>query len=435
MALQSLRPDVPGQIVRGAQLNRQLGQREIEHNALVAQREITNQRADRTLDQSGRRLDYNIGRQGRQDQIAAADRKRKVALQGLDYLGQGLQALDTYGDNAMAAQPMAERLVKDAEDLFGYKVTVDQVMDPAFRKAAAARLQSDAARIAQANREQPTNLQKNLTAAGLQPGEPEFQKAMLGATQKSPKVRDQEIWELLSRGITLQDAQDIVADRVKVETDREGNIVLVNTTDGSTRMVRRAGGSGPGGTAGTPTAVQPPSGLQPIEEAAQGTGPLSMFQAITDATIGAAGEIIFGTGQTFADNTANRQRLREFRQIVKASLTNNPRFPQGEMAIVAELLPDPDEFFANPASAIARLGSIRTFLTAFRRGMTDQLNSSEQSTPLPIKEREKLEAKVLEIDRVLKLMGDPQGGAASAPSALQPGQETTIGGVRVKRID
>ena len=150
MPLQSQRRLVALDIVRQSQRQQALGQRGREHNALVEQRGIENQRADRTLAQSGRRLDYNIGRQDRQDEIAAEDRKLKHADYSANWIADRVRGMDALKGDIVGQQNYADQAFKRAAEL-GIDVgdwTADRFLNPDERASLLKQVETAQARAA-----------------------------------------------------------------------------------------------------------------------------------------------------------------------------------------------------------------------------------------------------------------------------------------------
>ena len=85
-----------------------------------------------------------------------------------------------------------------------------------------------------------------------------------------------------------------------------------------------------------------------------GIGPWSAVRAGFDNLIGG----LTGGALNAEQTTVARQHLREFRQIGKAALVNNPKFPVAEQKNVDTLFPDPDTIFRNPRSAARKIESL-----------------------------------------------------------------------------
>jgi len=112
--------------------------------------------------------------------------------------------------------------------------------------------------------------------------------------------------------------------------------------------------------------AQMPAGK--IEEAALGgTGPYSKLYAGLDAFFGGLGvDAAFGKEGFFPQTQANRNKLRNFNQLAKIVLVNNPKFPVAEQEIVSKMLANPDEFWNNPDNEANKYRELRTTLSLVR---------------------------------------------------------------------
>jgi hypothetical protein len=169
------------------------------------------------------------------------------------------------------------------------------------------------------------------------------------------------------------------------------------------------------GEQGAQAATDAGGGLPPIEEAArEGTGPWRNLAAAADAVVGGLTEDqVFGEGGLFPETQTNRQALRNFNQIAKGALVNNPRFPVAEQQLVQKMLPDPDTFWQNPATAVKQVQVLRQTLLS----MKEQNLRSIASGALDPKTTGELVAKNAEIDRVLQIMGPTTGSGTNAGQA------------------
>lgn len=218
------------------------------------------------------------------------------------------------------------------------------------------------------------------------------------------------ITELVNRGFSLEDAQDIQRGRVRPSApDAFGNIFLVNSATGETKLARKgAGAPEPVERGEGPPAQQP--GLAPLESTRVGVGPKARIQQLVSNVIGP-----FIDGTPFEETVEARQRLGLFNKTVERSLVNNPRFPVAEVGRVAELLPDTNAFFIDPDAARSRLVQTREFL-----GNLVQIKQAEMEAPAVTSARKTELADQISILREnLALFGPISGGNVSGMSIDQ----------------
>lgn len=228
------------------------------------------------------------------------------------------------------------------------------------------------------------------------------------ARYREPKPRDRKITEMVKeRGFSVQEAQDLVDGRVRaMAPDAYGNVWIVNV---ATKSVELAGGGEPRGGAAPPKVTGDvglgPDEITTLEGAIRGgVGPWKSFYAFLDATVGG----IAGAGSLFPETAQNRQFLREFAQIAKTVLVNNPRFPVAEQKIVARMLPDPDRFWQNPDTAALEARSLRKFIAELRDSKGEQLSDPR----LTLNTKARLGDQVVAIEQILALMNAPLGTGA-----------------------
>lgn len=194
--------------------------------------------------------------------------------------------------------------------------------------------------------------------------------------------------------------------RFRSEVDDFGTVTIVDTVTGE--IVERADRQ----TQASPS--QPPTGSGDVFGAVQaGTGPVASIQSGINNVIGP-----LVAGVPFEKTARSRAAIRNFNQEAKTALVNNPRFPVAEQEIVQRILPDPDKFFQDPDAARAQLLELRSFLLNKR----EQNLQSIQGGRVTSKEVGDLSNQVAAIDRVLGLMGPPEGGT-NLPEGVPPGSE------------
>lgn len=203
------------------------------------------------------------------------------------------------------------------------------------------------------------------TPPGAAPGEAESTAAL---RTRQRKIDDQ----MRLNNLTRAQATDVVDGNKRVSRpDKFGNIYLVNTATGDAEIVSGKGAGGPTITAPPAEEVQATAAPPDLEEAAQlGTGP--------GANVRQGFANLFGfmvSGQVAPKTTQARQTLRFFERDAKRSLVLNRRFPVAEMAVVNQLLPDPDVFFKDPDDAVEQIRTFRTWLKAQEQTKEQELGA------------------------------------------------------------
>lgn len=235
---------------------------------------------------------------------------------------------------------------------------------------------------------------------------------MAGKTGRGTQ-RDRDIIDLMERGLSRSDAEDMAAGRVALTSpDQFGNVYLVNKVTGVKKPV--GGGSSPPAQSAQPSpdvlgATPMQTKMPSIQNALRtgGTGALSNAAAMLEGTAGqVAGQ------ELFPDVTQKRQQVRTFTQMAKVALVNNDKFPVAEQQIVAKLLPDPDAVFVNPQAEARKFYELHNALTQMKQMNNQTLSSGVITTDT----RGKLTDKNAEIDRILGLMGEIQN-----PDQMQGG--------------
>lgn len=226
--------------------------------------------------------------------------------------------------------------------------------------------------------------------------------------------RQRQILELVERGFSREDAQDIASGRVDVVSDNFGRTFLVNKATGDRRLVSPERGQ--------PTQEQPEG--QPEEQpdtgdlgelgaaAEEGTGPFAAARQFANRTIGP-----FVEGQPFPETQEARQKLRIFNQQIKQSLTANPRNPVAELKTIQGFLPDPDTVFTDPEGERQNLRDLKNFLSRRRELNQQQLEEAF----IPDRERERLAEQNAQIEQAMALMrdfGGPQGEEETVQGAF-----------------
>lgn len=160
------------------------------------------------------------------------------------------------------------------------------------------------------------------------------------------------------------------------------------------------------------------AGPPPAENAAlAGTGAWAKAWAAFNAVAGGAGlDAAFGQNGFFPQTTANRQYLRDLRQVGKTALVNNPRFPVAEQKNVDELFPDPEALWTNPRTEMQKVPILRNTLNA---NLTAN-NEAIAGGGLTKEEQSRLSSNNIEIRRALRMLGPGDaslGALGDAPPA------------------
>lgn len=221
--------------------------------------------------------------------------------------------------------------------------------------------------------------------------------ASVPATPPRPSQFDQRVSELMSRGFSQTEAQDIAANRVRISSNPvTGNTELINVATGEVSQP---------GVAPPPSATpaQPGTQLSPVltadergrlfnqnasidrvlglaqgleESAASAAGPRGSLGALANTLFGFLGR---NAPIPAGEIAAARQEIRLFNQIAKTAIVNNPRFPVAEQQVVEQMLPNANDFFANPSVEFNKVLQLQEFL----RNMQTGNNASLGIAPAP----------------------------------------------------
>ncbi|WP_440997652.1 hypothetical protein [Arhodomonas sp. SL1] len=269
-----------------------------------------------------------------------------------------------------------------------------------------------------------------------------------------PTAKEEEVQNLVDRGVPEEWATDVANGNVTTEMDDFGNVIATNRATGEVRNLGRPGqegdqrgaeGSGQGGGRsalessgqGQPTgAAQQPRGqgddASVFADVAEGTGPLSNIRSAISGVVGP-----FVDGALFPDTERARSALRNFNQTAKQALVNSNRFPVYEQKIVAELLPDPNQFFNDPDAARERLLELRDFLERKRQRNQESVEAGNITS----KRRAALADQNDVLESVIDLMGSPEGGGpqggsqAGARNGQRGGADVPISQMSVDQLD
>ena len=222
------------------------------------------------------------------------------------------------------------------------------------------------------------------------------------ATERNTNLgtqRDRDVYSLMTRGFSRNEAEDVAAGRVRVTSpDQYGNVWLVNVATGERRQT--GGGEQPAEVDRSQQTQQPLPSLE--RDAENAAGPIANVQAGLSGFIGP-----FVRGRLFENTQDARQRVRLFRQEAKQALVNNDRFPVHEQKVVDQLLPDESRFFNDPDDARANVVELRGFLERKREVNESTLRSGRMTS----KRRGEIVDQNAAIDRIISLMGEPGDSA------------------------
>ena len=223
------------------------------------------------------------------------------------------------------------------------------------------------------------------------------------ANQENPPpsddIRSQKIQELIARGFSLSDAQDIADGRVKTsEPDQFGNIYLTNTATGEVRAAKIPG------TQPQQQSQKPQGSISNLESKVKaGTGPLSRTRELYSDYI----QSLFSNKITpeIANTVQAKQAVSLFNQEVKQALANNPKFPVSEMKLITEtMLPDPTATFVDPNAQVLKVRQLHEYLIN-KRGINENLLANGNIT----KDRKvELANQNSTIDQILGMMENPK---------------------------
>lgn len=328
-----------------------------------------------------------------QQAVAAIDPERAQAIQDFQ-TGQRESQMKLEANGALRVKGALE-----AGDLNTARSVLRELPQSGLRNRAMAALE-------QGDTETAMRIADQVVDAGTRMGILESGPSPVKLGEGSQLV-DPRTGETIARG----DDRRAPTGRFRSEVDQFGNVTIIDSTTGE--IVRREG---------RPGAQAPQSGEGPKRRAdgqgdvfgavEEGTGPIASFRAGINNVIGP-----FMSGIPFEGTNRARAGIRNFNQEAKTALVNNPRFPVAEQKVVQEMLPDPSQFFQDPDAARQDLMELRTFLTNKRQ----QLQRSVQSGNVTQDEVGKLSNQMEAINRVLGLMGSPDG-----PQGEQGGEGRVI---------
>lgn len=242
-------------------------------------------------------------------------------------------------------------------------------------------------------------------------------RSNINAQNRQPRERDIRMIELMKRGLTPEQAQDVADGNLELREDKFG-ILLFNKATGQATRVRAPllpGETnttplpGAGGQQQTPGAVQGvPAPAQPAAPAAPAGGDASLrspalsreapisaerraelsdkqsviirsrsnarnianaantavgpIAAIKNLTANLATAATLGQAEAFPEVATARQQVRAYNKFLRSSFIENPRFPVAEQEMVARFQMDEDGFFNNPITNVRKAAGFMLFL-------------------------------------------------------------------------
>lgn len=90
----------------------------------------------------------------------------------------------------------------------------------------------------------------------------------------------------------------------------------------------------------------------------EGLGPLNKIKSLTTNYIGPIAPKSIEPYVTYLKTEDGKQQLRIMRQTAQLAFAKNPRFPQGELKTIDEMIEDPDAFFADPRAGMTRYATL-----------------------------------------------------------------------------
>lgn len=113
-----------------------------------------------------------------------------------------------------------------------------------------------------------------------------------------------------------------------------------------------------------------------FDEIARGTGSASVYKR----GAGAALQIIPGMPAFFSNEIEAANMIRQFNQVTKGALVNNPRAPVAEQALIEGILPNPSAITTNPENEAIRFSSIYQMLEQTRENEIAALEGRSPAT-------------------------------------------------------
>lgn len=249
---------------------------------------------------------------------------------------------------------------------------------------------------------------------------PQLLKNITGAGNTGKRA-DLELLDELGGGKNLTPEQkrvlnieDIGAGKTVTPPDAKGNQSIINKVDGTRTPVTDEG-----------VPAQPPAQVPVdtaptnrkntlVDDIKKGTGSISAIQAFLAATVG----IGFEDGIN-KDTTDARAKIRGFVQtFMQGFQSGDGKFAIAEQKNIRAFLPDPDEFFNNPANVASSLVKLKENLTELKEANLKELNTGDLTTK---KEAEILD-RISDINRGLNRLPD-FSGKGSLPEGLPEGSE------------
>ena len=195
------------------------------------------------------------------------------------------------------------------------------------------------------------------------------------------KPRDIKIAELVGRGISIDEAADIVDGNLEIDFSETGVATIFNPV---TKEVKKYGS--PISESPNNNSFLSPNDLDPKTVTEEKVNIITAEKIIPKIkSISARANNIFGTENKFKDIGASvagitpnfldkylidpavvgaKKEYGLIKKELELSLTNNPRFPVAEVQRILELLPDEKSFLQDPKTASITLNSIANEIQA-----------------------------------------------------------------------
>lgn len=90
----------------------------------------------------------------------------------------------------------------------------------------------------------------------------------------------------------------------------------------------------------------------------EGLGPLNRVKSLSTNYIAPIVPETLAPYVSYLKQGAAKQQLRLMQKTVRQAFALNPRFPQGELATIDEMIEDPDKFFVNPQEGMTRFATL-----------------------------------------------------------------------------
>lgn len=255
-------------------------------------------------------------------------------------------------------------------------------------------------------------------------------KPFSGTSTTKPRESDVKIANLMRRGVSRSDAEDIAYGIVKLGTHPvTGASVLVNIMTGESTplVIKSPNGQPAGGDGAEKTSSSKPGDIRTPEQG--GPSPVSAPQtlwgmspestgvipAIKDLWNNVGPQIPGMEGTEFPKVTENRQQYMIATQALIRALSINPRFPVGEMDRIREEIDIVPNVFRSESAMKQRMRAVDAGL---RRRLENERRAAADPN-LPSDKRGAAVSAANDIENFLAILGVPQGDEANAPQEIK----------------